>query len=92
MKKEGGSMACCATAVEKCLVVTSADETWIQKLVEILKSKYEAVAVKTGDEIDGLVGMKVRMDRNNRSVILMLPKNVERIITAFGVDERACDG
>ncbi len=63
--------------------MTSNDETWIQKQVEFLKSKYEDVTVEMGDEI-GLIGMQVKMDRIDTKVILTQPKNVERIITAFG--------
>ena len=41
-----------------------------------------------GDEI-GLIGMQVKMDRDDKRVILTQPKNVESIITAFGVDKGA---
>jgi hypothetical protein len=68
--------------------VTSNDETWIQKQVEFLKSKYEDVTVEMGDEI-GLFGMQVKMDRIDKKVILTQPKNVERIITAFWVNKGA---
>jgi hypothetical protein len=88
MKQEGGNMAFCATTVDDCLFVTSNDETWVQKQIEFLKSKYEDVTVEMGDEI-GLIGMQVKMDRIGKKVILTQPKNVERIITAFGVNKGA---
>ena len=88
IKKEDGNMACCATTVDDCLFVTSNDGTWIQKQIEFLKAKYEDVAVEMGDEI-GLIGMQVKMDRIDKKVILTQPKNVDRIITAFGVDKGA---
>ncbi len=81
-------MACCATTVDDCLFVASNDETWIQKQIEFLKSKNEDVAVEMGDEI-GLIGMQVKMDRNNKKVILTQPKNVERIISALGMNKGA---
>ncbi len=70
------------------MFVTSNDGTWIQKQIEFLKAKYEDVAVEMGDEI-GLIGMQVKMDRIDKKVILTQPKNVDRIITAFGVDKGA---
>jgi hypothetical protein len=76
------------TTVDDCLFVTSNDETWIQKQIEFLKGKYEDVAAEMGDEI-GLIGMQVKMDRIDNKVILTQPKNVDRIITAFGVDKGA---
>jgi hypothetical protein len=87
MKKEDGNVACCATTVD-CLFFTSNDETRIQKQIEFLKAKYEDVSVEMGDEI-GLIGMQVKMDRIDKKVILTQPKNVDRIITAFGLDKGA---
>jgi hypothetical protein len=88
IKKEDGNVACCATTVDDCLFVTSNDETWIQKQIEFLKAKYEDVAVEMGDEI-GLIGMQVKMDRIDKKVMFTQPKNVDRNITAFGVDKGA---
>jgi len=44
--------------------------------------------IEMGDEI-GLIGMQVKMDRIDKKVILTQPKNVDRIITAFGMDKGA---
>ena len=82
IKREDGNMTCCTT-VDDCLFVTSNDETWIQKQIKFLKAKYEDVSVEMGDEI-GLIVMQVKMDRIDKKVILTQPKNLDRIITAFG--------
>jgi hypothetical protein len=55
---------------------------------KIFEAKYEDVSVEMGDEI-GLIVMQVKMDRIDMKVILTQPKNVDRIITAIGVDKGA---
>ncbi len=54
--------------------------------IEFLKAKYEHNSVEMGDEI-GLIGMQVKMERVDKKVFLTQPKNVDRIITVFGVDK-----
>jgi hypothetical protein len=60
------------------------DEEWINEHVRILQETYEVINVECGDKFR-LIGMYLKMDRQNREVILMQLKFVQSAVDAFGV-------
>jgi hypothetical protein len=50
----------------------------------MLKDKFEEVTVESSDNL-GIIGMQVCMDCEQRQVLIMQPKHVERIIETFKV-------
>ena len=49
----------------------------------MLKNKYEEITIEEGDEL-GLIGIQIKMDRENKQVQhLTQKKNIERIFATF---------
>jgi hypothetical protein len=84
IKRDNERVALCGTTVDDCLFVCSRDEEWIQEQIGMMKKKYDERMIEHGDEL-GLIGMQIQMDRREKKVMLMQPKQVKRIIEAFWV-------
>ena len=82
IKREGDKVAYCGVTVDDCFFVTSRHDNWKDQQINMLKNKYEEITVEDGDEL-GLIGIQIKMDRENKRVILTQRKNIERIINSF---------
>jgi hypothetical protein len=88
IKRVEDKVSYCVTTVDDCCFVTTKDDTWINEQVEMLRKAYEVVEVEQGDEI-GLIGMQVKIDRDEKLVILTQPKFVQSVIEKFEVSKAA---
>jgi hypothetical protein len=88
IKHEAEHVAFCGTTVDDCLFVCTRNDEWIQQQIAMLKSKYQEITIKQGDQL-GLIGMQIVMEREQRKVIISQPKQVARIIETFKVTKGA---
>jgi hypothetical protein len=82
IKRDGDKVAYCGVTVDDCFFVTSRHDNWKNQQINMLKDKYEEITVEDGDEL-GLIGIQIKMDRENKQVVLTQRKNIERIINTF---------
>jgi hypothetical protein len=88
IKRVEDKVSYCATTVDDCCFVTTKDDLWMNEQIEMLKIAYEVVEVEQGDEI-GLIGMQVKIDREEKLVMLTQPKFVQSVIEKFEVSKAA---
>jgi len=88
IKREEDKVSFCAITVDDCLFVCTKDNEWIEQQILMLKTAFQEVTVESGDVI-GLVGMQIRMDREQKQVVITQPKHVKKIIEKFEVTKGA---
>jgi hypothetical protein len=84
VKTEGDKKAICGLTVDDGFFVATRDKEWIKEQANMLRRAFKEVTVTQGDEI-GIVGMHLKMDRENKQAVLSQPKWEQKVINEFQV-------
>ena len=82
IKREDGNIAYCGVTVDDSFFVKTRNPLWKKQQIDMLKNKYEEITIEEGDKL-GLIGIQIKMDRENKQVHLTQKKNIERIFATF---------
>lgn len=88
VKQTEEKYSACAITVDDCLFVATKDELWINEQIEMLIRAFQEVTTERGNDL-GIIGMQIKMDRENKRVILSQKKFAKQVIEVFGVAKKA---
>jgi hypothetical protein len=82
IKRDGDNVAYCGTTVDDCCFITTRNPQWKKQQIDLIRNEFEEITIEDGDEL-GLIGIQIKMDRENKRVHLSQMKNIERIFATF---------
>ena len=88
VKRHEGKLSICGITVDDCLFAATRDDTWTLQQIKIIADAFEELTTERGDEI-GIVGVQVKMDRDNKRVLLSQKKFADKVAEVFGVSKGA---
>lgn len=80
-------VAMCGLTVDDCLFAAMRNEEWIKEHIDMLYKVFNEITVVCGDEL-GIVGMQVKIDRNQKVAILAQPKWENNVLKKFDMDKK----